>query len=84
MSPRLPCPGLRIAGWCTGGEVALNLVNSSLIFWELLALAIVRFSCSKFFVLAARLVVRVNRDEVGAARRILDERRSGGENDRGE
>jgi hypothetical protein len=37
-----------------------------------------------FFVLAARFLVRVNRNEVGAARRILDERRSGGENDRGE
>jgi len=58
-------------------------VYSSLIFSEMVALTIVVFLLV-LFVLAARFSVRVNRHEVGVARRVLDERRSGGENDRGE
>lgn len=62
---------------------AFDLTNWSLVVWEMVALALAVFLIV-FFVLATRFLIRANRNEVGSARRILDERYASGEIDRGE
>ena len=60
-----------------------DIVNSSLVFWEVATLAVVAFLIA-FLVLAVRFLVRANRDGESGARGILDERYASGEIDRGE
>ena len=60
-----------------------DIVNSSLVFWEVATLAVVAFLIV-FLVLAVRFLVRANRDGGSGSRGILDERYASGEIDRGE
>lgn len=60
-----------------------DLMNWWLVFWEVVALAVVVFLIV-FFVLAVRFLIRANRGDSVAAHRVLDERYVSGEFDRGE
>ncbi len=60
-----------------------DLMNWWLVFWEVVALAVVVFLIV-FFVLAVRFLIRANRGDGVAAHRVLDERYVSGEFDRGE
>ena len=77
-------PGLRIAGRRTGGgrnvrpyKLAAGLLG------EIVTPAFVVFLFA-FLILATRFLIRANRDDGVAARRILDERYVSGEIDHGE
>lgn len=60
-----------------------DLMDWWLVFWKVVALAVVAFWIV-FFVLAVRFLIRANRGDGVAAHRVLDERYVSGEFDRGE